>query len=585
MLTKEQVQLRKEWQIQSERVDDIPLLIGVMKRMGLPQVLDRHLPTHWNQRDLSWGWTATIWLAYILSEGDHRKVVVRQYVKSLPQTLSQVTGQTVNELDFDDDRLAVVLKHVSNPAYWHPIEAELSRRTIRVYDLDTSVVRCDATTGSGYHAVTDGGLFQFGHSKGDPSLAQIKLMSAALDPLGMPLATDVVSGEQADDVLYWPIIERMQTMLKRQGVLYVGDCKMSAWETRARITGVKSQYLCPLPRSATTPEQLEQWVQTGIALAEQDALHEVRLLNADEKEVVVAAGHEVTRQQSGEVDGRPYEWTERVLVVKSFRHAAQQQRGLEKRLDKAEEKLFALTPQRGPGKRQITDEQMLRTQIEKILQTHRVEEFFTVKYERQVERRMKYVGRGKGGPNRRQEVVERVRYQITSVSWDEVTIEAERERCGWRAYVTNAPGECLSLEGAVKLYRQECRIERVFHRLKNRVNLSPMFVQEPKQVTGLTHLLMLGVRVLSLIEFVVRRSLVQDQQALAGLHPEHRKKKTARPTSERLLRAFRGITLTVIQVKNREMRHLTPLSDLQIDILTRLRLNVTLYHNLEIHKT
>lgn len=545
MLTQEQVQSRKEGQIQSERVNDIPLLIGMMRRMGLPQVLEKYLPTHWNQRELSWGWTATIWLAYILSEGDHRKVVVRQDVKSLPQTLNRVTGQTVNELDFDDDRLAVVLKHLSDPVYWHPIEAELSRRTIRVYDLERDVVRCDATTGSGYHAVTDGGLFQFGHSKDDPSLAQIKVMSGALDPLGLPLATDVVSGEQADDVLYWPIITRMQRMLKRQDVLYVGDCKMSAWKTRARMTGAKSQYLCPLPRTGTTPEQLDQWVQTGLVLAEQDGLDEVCLLNAHGEEVTVATGHEVLRQQAGEVDGRRHTWTERVFVVKSFTHAAQQQRGLEKRLNTAEEKLFALTSARGRGKPQITDEQTLTARMETILQTQRVEAFLTVRYERQVERRMKYVGRGKGGPNRRQEVVERVRYQITSITWDEVAIEAARERCGWRAYVTNAPGKRLSLEDAVKLYRQECRIERVFHRLKNRVKLSPMFVQEPKQVTGLTHLLMLGVRVLSLIECVVRRALAQDQQALPGLHPEHRKKKTARPTTERLLRAFRGITLTV----------------------------------------
>ena len=76
------------------------------------------------------------------------------------------------------------------------IGAELSRQTIRVYDLEREVVRCDATTGSGHHAVTEGGLFQFGPSNDDPSLAQIKLMSGTLDPLGMPLATDVVSGEQ-----------------------------------------------------------------------------------------------------------------------------------------------------------------------------------------------------------------------------------------------------------------------------------------------------------------------------------------------------------------------------------------------------
>jgi transposase len=585
MLTKEQVQSRKEWQIQSERVDDIPLLIGMMTRMGLPQVLDRHTPTHWNQRELSWGWTTTIWLAYIVSEGDHRKVAVKQYVKNLPFTLGHLTGQTISEEDFDDDRLSVVLNYLNDPRYWHPIEEELSRRTIRVYELNTDVIRCDASTGSGYHRVREGGLFQFGHSKDAPGLAQIKLMSGALDPLGMPLATDVVSGEQADDVLYWPIIARIQRMLRRSGVLYVGDCKMSAWETRARISSVNSHYLCPLPRTGTTPEQLEQWVQTALTLAEQDAVQEVRLLNADGEEGLVAIGHELSRQQAGECDGQFQEWTERVLVVKSFAHADAQERQLERRLKTAEAQIFALTPPRGRGKRQIEDEATLVARIDTILQTQQVEEFFTIRYERQVERRVKHVGRGRGGPNRQHEVVERVRYQITSISWDEVAIEATRERCGWRAYVTNAPVERLPLADAVKLYRQECRIERVFDRLKNRVNLSPMFVREPRQVTGLAHLLMLGVRVLSLIEYVVRRSLAQEQHSLTGLNPDRPKKTNARPTTERLLQVFRGLTLTVIQVKEQMVRHLTPLSALQKDILKRLGVDVTVYAGLEIHKT
>jgi len=585
MLTKEQVQSRKEWHIISERVDDIPLLIGMMKRMGLPQILDRHTPTHWNQRELSWGWTTTIWLAYILSEGDHRKVSVKPYVKGLPHTLRALTGHAISERDFDDDRLTVVLKYLSDPRYWHPIEEELSRRTIRVYDLETEVVRCDATTGSGYHTVTEGGLFQFGRSKDDPSLAQIKLMSGTLDPLGMPLATDVVSGEQADDVLYWPIIARIQRMLKRTGVLYVGDCKMSAWKTRARIVSLNSQYLCPLPRTGMTPELLEKWVQTGLELAERNALQDVLLLNADDDDEVIAVGYDVTRQQSGECDGQFWEWTERVLVVKSFAYADAQKRQLTRRLDAAEAQIFALTPPRGRGKRQIEDEATLVARIEKILRRHSVEGFFTVRYERQVERHVKQVGRGRGGPNRQHTVEERVRYQITSISWDEGAIEAARARCGWRAYVTNAPVERLSLDHAVKLYRQECRIERAFDRLKNRVNLAPMFVQEPRQVTGLTHLLMLGVRVLSLIEYVVRRSLGQDRQTLAGLNPDRARKTTAHPTTERLLQAFRGVTLTVIQVKEQVVRHLTPLSALQEHILMRLGFDVTLYTGLEIHKT
>jgi transposase len=413
-------------------------------------------------------------------------------VASLPVTLGQLTGQRVSEEDFADDRLSVVLKYLSAPRYWHPIEAHLARQTIRAYDLASDVARCDATTGSGYHAVKKGGLFQFGHSKDDPTLAQIKMMSGTLDPLGLPLATDVVSGEQADDGLYWPIITRMQRMLARQGVLYVGDCKMSAWVTRARIVNAGSQYLCPLPRTGMTPELLEQWVQIALELDEQHALQDVRLPTADGEDTVVCVGHELVRPQVGECDGQPLEWRERVMVVKSFAHADAQQRGIQARLDKAEARLFALTPPRGPGKRQIDDEATLVSRIEKILRAQRAEEFFTVRYARQVERTVKQVGRGRDGPTRQHEVVERVRYQITSIWWNEEAIEAARSRCGWRAYVTNAPVQRLSVADAVKLSRQECRIERVFDRLKNRVHLAPMFVQEPRQVTGLTHLLMLG---------------------------------------------------------------------------------------------
>src|SRR5439155_1310512 len=53
----------------AEGVDDVALLIGQMVKMGLPEVLDRHIPRHWTQRRISWGWTAVIWLAYIVTEG------------------------------------------------------------------------------------------------------------------------------------------------------------------------------------------------------------------------------------------------------------------------------------------------------------------------------------------------------------------------------------------------------------------------------------------------------------------------------------------------------------------------------------
>ena len=162
--------------------------------MGLVEVLDRHLPRHWKQWRVSWGWTAVIWLAYILTEGDHRKVSVEAYITGMQHTLSHLSGQRIEPLDFRDDRLGHLLTHVSKAKYWHAIEQDLHACSIEVYALSQDVIRCDATTVSGAHDVTDGGLVQFGHSKDDPTRPQIKVMMGALDPLGMPLATDVLSG-------------------------------------------------------------------------------------------------------------------------------------------------------------------------------------------------------------------------------------------------------------------------------------------------------------------------------------------------------------------------------------------------------
>ena len=142
----------------TERVDDVALLIGQMVKMGLPEVLDRHIPRHWTQRRISWGWTAVIWLAYILTEGDHRNVAVETSLKGMQHPLSHLTAQVIEPLDFCDDRLSHLLTHLSKPAYWHQIEHDLNTRSIAVYDLSQEVIRCDATTVSGEHEVTADGL-------------------------------------------------------------------------------------------------------------------------------------------------------------------------------------------------------------------------------------------------------------------------------------------------------------------------------------------------------------------------------------------------------------------------------------------
>jgi len=204
----------------TERVDDIPLLLEQRQRMGLPTLLDTHFPAHGNWTGLSLGWVSTSWLSSILSQGDHRMVHVEPWVAKRLWTLGTTTGQRVTRVDFTDDRLESVLRRLSHDERWGAFASGLNQPTVRVYALSTERVHVDSTSANAYATVSDGGLFQFGHSKDyRPDLPQVKVMQAVLDPLGMPLATDVVSGERADDPLYMPCIERVQASVGRHGLL------------------------------------------------------------------------------------------------------------------------------------------------------------------------------------------------------------------------------------------------------------------------------------------------------------------------------------------------------------------------------
>jgi transposase len=194
------------------------------------------------------------------------------------------------------------------------------------------------------------------------------------------------------------------------------------------------------------------------------------------------------------------------------------------------------------------------------------------------------VGRGRGSASREKRVIEPVRSHITCIARQGDHIAVLARRFGWKAFVTNAVPTRLSVQKAVLCYRHACRVERICNRLKSRVHIAPLFVKRNELIEGLTYLLTLGVRVLTVMVFVLRRSLEQAQATLPGLHPENKQKMADKPTAERLLQAFADVSLTIIQHAAGEeiLRRLNPLSRAQEAILQRLGLGTHLYRQLEI---
>src|SRR5215468_5788837 len=557
----------------TERVDDIPLLIAQMQRMGLPTLFDTHFPTHGNWTGLSLGWVSTIWLSSILSRGDHRMVHVEPWVAQRLWTLGVTTGQAVKRIDFTDDRLEIVLRRLSEDTRWAAFESALNQYTVRVYDLSPARVHVDSTSASVYATVSEGGLFQFGPSKdARPDLPQVKVMQAVLEPLGMPLATEVVSGERADDPLYMPCIERGQASVGQHGLLYVGDCKMASHDTRARIAASGDFYLCPLPQVQLAEGELD--VALEAVCQGEHVLSSVVREGPKGQPEVIAEGYEYPVAMSQQVDGKVESWTERRLVMRSVKHAQAAEAVLRARVAKAMAQIEALK-QRGRGKKRFETVSALRQAVVAIVQGYGVENLVWFRLTQHVTPRPVRAYRGQ--PAR----VDHERHASVEVCVDEAALEAAVRRVGWRVYGTNQSVESLSLEQAVLAYRNEYQVERSLGRLKGRpLSLTPMYVQRDDHATGLIRLLSIALRVLTLLEFVGRRQLAAEGATLAGLYVGNAKRETARPTAEHLLEAFREITLTIMVGPHHTYRHVTALHPHQQRILEILGFSSEVYTRL-----
>ena len=565
--------------IKVEHVDDLPVLWAQIQKMQIPALLDQYFPTHglW-KGELSFGEVAGVWLMFITSQGDHCLSHVQPWVAERLDTLTACVGKPIRPLDFSDDRLADLLDRLAETDPWAAVETGINGVVLRVYDLGQPdrPIRIDSTSAKTYAEVNENGLFQLGHSKDHrPDLPQVKINLSALDPLGLPLTTTVVSGNRADDPLYVPEIQRVQQTVGVGGKTYVGDCKMGALATRAWIAQSGDYYLCPLAGNQMPAATLDALLAPVFG-GEQplEPVYAPQAPDAATPPERLAEGYIVTDALEDRVNGQPVAWSEQRLVVRSVALATQQSRRLDDRLAQALAEISRLND-RKQGKK-ILDAAGLTAAAEPILQQRRGVGLIHLEVQTTTEKvqRRRYGGRPAGT---------RVKQRSTiTARIDASAVAAAQQRLGWRVYATNQPSPSLAV--AIKAYRGQYVIEGQFGRFKGRtLSLTPLFLQSDERVTGLIRLLSLALRVLILVEFVVRRALAKTEGQIAGLYPWQASRTTATPTAELILRALRGISLTVIEVAGQVRAFLSPLSRLQERLLELLGGSTNLYERLVEH--
>src|ERR1700683_2555537 len=555
-----------------ERVDDIPVLLATLQRLKVDEILDRHFHSgHRWKGELTFGEVACVWIAFITSQGDHRLCQLQPWAQDNLHTLSVCLGKDVRPLDFQDDRLADMLDHLALDEGWQDCEVDLNQHTVRVYDLAPNLFRVDTTTANSYvEVLSELGFFQFGHSKDRDDQPQIKVALATLDPLGMPVTTLVVPGNCADDPLYVPEIDKVQRAFGKGGKTFVMDCKGAALATRAYLASTKDFYLCPLSETHVTAEQrhallLPVW--TG-----QQRLQQVYRPAAEgETEELVAEGFSLDVPLQAEGQGRRVAWKERRWLVRSLAFAQGQAKQLARRLQTAQEQLAGLN-QRQQGKKRLTAPEMAAA-AEGIVNKQRVQSLLHWEVRTTTHRR---TVRAYGG--RPERVVKEQEHRLEASLGEEEIQQAEREM-GWRVYATNQLP--LNLSGVVWGYRGQNRLEDNWSRLKGQpLGLTPMYLQSESRILGLVLLLSLALRLLTLLEWTVREKLQESEQTLKGLHPGQAGRQTKRPGAELLLKAFKGISLVVVEAVGQRVARMVPLTALQQKLLDLWGLPQNLYFRL-----
>ena len=242
--------------------------------------------------------------------------------------------------------------------------------------------------------------------------------------------------------------------------------------------------------------------------------------------------------------------------------------------DLSAEQLEQLNP-RKQGKKRLGAEE-LHAAAQAIIKTQRVEGLLDARVETTTrERRRRRYG------DRPEQTVPEQEHKV-EVARREEAIEQAKRALGWQVYATNHLE--MTLTAVVWGYRGQYRIEDDWSRLKGRsLSLTPMYLQDESRMQGLVLLLSLAVRLLTLLEWQVRKHLQDNGQTLKGIYPGQPGRQARRPGAEMLLKVFQGISLSVVEVAGEVSIHVRAETPLQERLLALWGLPADLFHRLTLH--
>jgi transposase len=514
--------------LQSERLGPLPLINHFVARLGLEDVLDRHVPSD-ARCVISHARALGVLLRSIIVE---REPIYRQQ-ESVHGFASGMFGIRADDMArLGDDRLGRALDRLfdaDRAALLTEVALVVAERFGVNFDEchndSTSISFCGSYRGASGRQIRGrtAPAITYGHSKDHrPDLKQLLFILTMTADGNIPVAFRCTNGNASDSRTHIETWNTLRTVAGRSDFLYVADSKLCSRENMDYIDRAGGRFVTVMPRNRLEDAEFRQWIQTNTA----DWTCVWDRPNPRHSDGPRDCWY-VYRAPLPSAEAWSVVWVWSPLLT--LRQEARRRRNIAAAIEELQQLrarlVGAKTRLRGAGE--------IDLQLKLILEKHHVGRYLKVRRTVREEHQYKQTQRGRPGPETAYRKITKRRFDI-EWSTDDVAIAYDHKSDGMYPLMSN--DRSLSPAQVLEAHKGQPMIEKRFEQVKTVHEIAPVFLKDEGRIEALFTLYFLALLVQALIERELRLAMKREHIDELPLYPEQRQ--CSRPTTEQILRMF-----------------------------------------------
>lgn len=557
--------------IAAQRLGPLPLINHFLRRMGLLELLDQHVPTTDGRSVVSHAQALGVLLRSIIVE---REPIYRQQetANGFAPGLFGIDAAQAERLG--DDRIGRALDRLFDAdrgALLTDVVLAVAQRfgvcLNELHNDSTSISFCGQYRGANGRAVRgrSAPAIVFGYSKDmRPDLKQLLFILTVDGDDGVPVQFRCTDGNATDVRTHIETWNTLRALTGRADFLYVADSKLCSYDNMQHIDRFGGRFVTVLPRSRQEDGQFRKWIQTNTPAWElvwdrpnaRDANAPRDLWYVFKPELPSAELFNIV-------------WVHSTLLTMHQTHRRQ------KHLAAAIEQLTDLKRRLAAARARLRGAAQIDLQVAQILERYSVARYLKVRRVVREEHKFKQARRGRPSADMAYRKVTRKRYDIEWIT-DEHAVAYDKLSDGMYPLITNDRN--LSSVQVLTAHKAQPHIEKRFEQLKSVHEIAPVFLKNEARIEALFTLYFLALMVQALIERELRRAMKTTGIDQLPLYPEARA--CRRPTTEHILRLFSLAERVSVLARGEVVRVFPPeLTELQIQVLQLLGVPLTAYRD------